>query len=570
MAVYVAAIDFGTTYSGYAFSVSSPNTELKNVEILSNQVWNSGTAEVASLKTPTCLLLTKERDLVAFGYEAEEQYADIVMDGHADDYYFFHRFKMNLHNNQNIRMSMVLEDVRGKPLPAIDVFSLSIQALKCHLHSSIEVKNIEFDKRQTKWVLTVPAIWTDTAKQFMRKSAEKAGIPRDNLTIALEPEAASIYCQTFPSPGCQEIAEIGSRYMVVDLGGGTVDITVHEKNANGTLKEVVKASGNGCGGTFIDDEFIQLFVRIFGRPIMNSLKSEFPDSYLYLLRSIENVKRVYETSQTRKVNITIPRSTLDDLCQSYLGENITTVINSSSLSSNIEIIRDKIRIEPVFVESLFKATCDNVVSLLQSVLQQSAVPNVTKILLVGGFADCKVIQNTMKSAFLNENIILQEDTSTIVLKGAVLFGYTSDYISSRMARYTYGIEIDCHFDDKVHAMEKIKVESGKRYCKNVFSPFMKINTPISVGHTIEKTYETREQFQRTCLYQVFYTKHENVMYTDTGECSLLGEFTIHFINPTKHTREMKVIFNFGDTEFSLTVIDVESKSEKKEFFELQR
>lgn len=39
------------------------------------------------------------------------------------------------------------------------------------------------------------------------------------LTIALEPEAASIYCQTFPSAGCREITEIGSRYMVADLGG---------------------------------------------------------------------------------------------------------------------------------------------------------------------------------------------------------------------------------------------------------------------------------------------------------------------------------------------------------------
>ncbi|VDI28078.1 Hypothetical predicted protein [Mytilus galloprovincialis] len=173
MALHVAAIDFGTTYSGYAFSVSPPHTKLKDVDILSNQVWNSGTAEVASLKTPTCLLLTKERDLVAFGYEAEEQYADIIMDRNADDYYFFHRFKMNLHNNENITMSMVLEDVRGQPLPAIDVFSLSIQALKGHLESAIDLKNLELDKRHTKWVLTVPAIWTNTAKQFMRKCAEK-------------------------------------------------------------------------------------------------------------------------------------------------------------------------------------------------------------------------------------------------------------------------------------------------------------------------------------------------------------------------------------------------------------
>ncbi|VDI34560.1 Hypothetical predicted protein [Mytilus galloprovincialis] len=370
MAVHVAAIDFGTTYSGYAFSVSAPETELKDVEILYNQIWNSGTAEVASLLTPTCLLLSKDRKISVFGYEAEEQYADIVLDGDTEDYYFFHRFKMNLHNNKNITMNMVLEDVRGQPLPAIDVFSLSIKALKDHLNSTVEIKNIVLDDKKTKWVLTVPAIWTDTAKQFMRKSAEKAGISRDMLTIALEPEAASIYCQTFPSAGCREITEIGSRYMVADLGGGTIDVTVHEKIPNGTLKEVTKASGNGCGGTSVDDAFIQLFVRIFGRPLLNSLKSESPESYLYLLRSIENVKRTFQPTQSRKVNLTIPYATLDDLCQSNLGETIKNVLSSSSLACNIEICKDKMRIGPEFAKSLFTTTCDNVITLIQSVLKQ--------------------------------------------------------------------------------------------------------------------------------------------------------------------------------------------------------
>ncbi|VDI34561.1 Hypothetical predicted protein, partial [Mytilus galloprovincialis] len=466
MAVHVAAIDFGTTYSGYAFSVSAPETDLKDVEILSNQIWNSGTAEVASLKTPTCLLLSKDRKISAFGYEAEEQYADIVLDGDTEDYYFFHRFKMNLHNNKNITMSMVLEDVRGQPLPAIDVFSLSIKALKDNLKSTVEIKNIELNDKKTKWVLTVPAIWTDTAKQFMRKSAEKAGIPRDRLTIALEPEAASIYCQTFPSPGCREIGEIESRYMVVDLGGGTIDVTVHEKLPNGTLKEVTKASGNGCGGTSVDDAFIQLFVRIFGGPLLNSLKSESPDSYLYLLRSIENVKRVFQPTQTRKVNLTIPYATLDDLCQSNLGENIKNVISASSLACNIEICKDKMRIEPVFAKSLFKKTCDNVVTLIQSVLQQGTVGNVSSILLVGGFAECKIVQNALITAFPSINIVLQDDSGVIVLKGAVLFGYKSDIISSRIARCTYGISLHSWFNKRIHDQKRKFISKGKKYCKN--------------------------------------------------------------------------------------------------------
>lgn len=301
---------------------------------------------------------------------------------------------------------------------------------------------------------------------------------------------------------------------------------------------------------------------------MDSLKSEFPDSYFSLLRRIENVKRVYQSSQTRKVNITIPRSTLDDLCQSYLEESITNVITSSSPSNNIEVIRDKIRIEPAFVQSLFKATCDNVASLIQSVLQQCthALPNISNILLVGGFAECKVIQETMNTNFPNESIVLQEDSSTVVLKGAVLFGYKSDYISCRIARYTYGLRIWPHIDENIHHKKRRVILEGKKYCNNVFSPFMEINTPIPIGHTIEKEYQSRSQF--SCLCQLYYTESTDVEYTDTGECTLLGEFNMYFSNPDR--KDMKVTFNFGDTEFSMTVLDPETGSERKEFFEIQR
>ncbi|XP_071141783.1 heat shock 70 kDa protein 12B-like [Mytilus edulis] len=95
----VAALDFGTTYSGYAFSMRH---EFKTdpMKIHANQAWNSGGRALLSLKTPTCLLLNDKKQLIAFGYDAENQYADIVMDEKQDEYFYFHRFKMNLHNNK--------------------------------------------------------------------------------------------------------------------------------------------------------------------------------------------------------------------------------------------------------------------------------------------------------------------------------------------------------------------------------------------------------------------------------------------------------------------------------------
>jgi hypothetical protein len=62
---FVAAIDFGTTYSGYAFS-SRDDFKKDPLKIVANQAWNAGSQRHFSLKTPTCLLLDDKEELVSF------------------------------------------------------------------------------------------------------------------------------------------------------------------------------------------------------------------------------------------------------------------------------------------------------------------------------------------------------------------------------------------------------------------------------------------------------------------------------------------------------------------------
>ena len=97
--LYVAAIDFGTTYSGYAFS-SRTDFKRDPLEIHANQSWNAGSTQLASLKTPTCLLLDSDKKFVAFGYEAENEYADLISDQLHGDYFYFSRIKMYLYQNK--------------------------------------------------------------------------------------------------------------------------------------------------------------------------------------------------------------------------------------------------------------------------------------------------------------------------------------------------------------------------------------------------------------------------------------------------------------------------------------
>ena len=53
--------------------------------------------------------------------------------------------------------------------------------------------------------------------------------------------------------------------MVVDCGGGTVDITVHAMDSEqGCLKELYKASGGPYGSVSVDVAFAKLLESIFG------------------------------------------------------------------------------------------------------------------------------------------------------------------------------------------------------------------------------------------------------------------------------------------------------------------
>lgn len=91
----VVAIDIGTTHSGYALFLKYFQTNPMNIR--TNQVWAAG--RLFSLKTPTCLLLNSNKEFVSFGYEAENRYADLVEREEEDRYYYFPRFKTNLHSN---------------------------------------------------------------------------------------------------------------------------------------------------------------------------------------------------------------------------------------------------------------------------------------------------------------------------------------------------------------------------------------------------------------------------------------------------------------------------------------
>jgi hypothetical protein len=75
---------------------------------------------------------------------------------------------------QNLKLDTKLSDVHGKELPALKVFTVVINYIKENVYEQIKDSISGFNETSDiQWILTVPAIWSDSAKQFMRKAANE-------------------------------------------------------------------------------------------------------------------------------------------------------------------------------------------------------------------------------------------------------------------------------------------------------------------------------------------------------------------------------------------------------------
>ncbi|NXY45626.1 HS12B protein, partial [Ceuthmochares aereus] len=192
----IVAIDFGTSYSGYCFSLASSTNQIRQV------YWGTEHG-LKTPKTPTCILFNQKKEFKKFGYDAVMKYKSLPS-SEVDNWYFFHNFKMKLYNTvggTKVTSGMELEASNGKTLPALTVFSESLRYMKDHALNTIQEASFQtvYNQEEITWVITVPAIWNAAARQFMRLAAKEAGLISDmfseKLIIALEPEAASLWCK---------------------------------------------------------------------------------------------------------------------------------------------------------------------------------------------------------------------------------------------------------------------------------------------------------------------------------------------------------------------------------------
>jgi molecular chaperone DnaK (HSP70) len=163
------------------------------------------------------------------------------------------------------------------------------------LWERMEVRlNRKFVMSEIKWSLTIPAIWSDAEKAAMRKAAFKAGlipkedISEDHFVLILEPEAAAAWCLEERKKLGTPLVD-GESFLVVDAGGGTVDLTSH-MIVGGKLKELTIGSGGPCGSSEINAAFWKYLQEVICNKNLDTFRKESPLAELELTIAFEQHK----------------------------------------------------------------------------------------------------------------------------------------------------------------------------------------------------------------------------------------------------------------------------------------
>ncbi|XP_045203760.2 heat shock 70 kDa protein 12B-like isoform X2 [Mercenaria mercenaria] len=576
----VAAIDFGTTYSGYAVSFRAEF--LENPLKIFTYNWTTGSTGAVSLKTSSCILFDPNQKFHSFGFEAEDKYAKLAADEEHFDWYYFKRFKMLLYENKRLTRTIKLKDDKGLEMPAMKVVTECIRYLKDHLIKTCEDKKTGLNTSEMHWVLTVPAIWDDSAKQFMREAAIEAGIETQNLSLALEPEAASLFCRYLPiervqgADGVGRIASLapGKRYLVLDAGGGTVDITVHETQTDSAVREIYKANGGPWGGTKIDEAFLDFLTDIAGLDTIEIFERDFKEDFLDLFREFEIKKKTFgpELEGNQKITFKIPLCVHETYNERHGEDFRRSLLMKQDLKDQITFTGDKLRVQSDQVKKLFDKTCQRIVSHLRDIFAEPAVRNTDTILMVGGFSESKMLQNAIKHNFPDKKVIIPEEAGLAVLKGAVIFGHNPNMIVSRVARKTYGVKVYRTFNPDIHPAERKVIIDGVEKCRGCFCKHVEVGQEIPAGMAFdEKSYHPRSRSSTSMASKIYTSSKRNPVFVEDRGCKFLGQLPMD-VSHIKHYRDRIALVRmiYGNTELGVEVRNAytgEKLSAKFDFLE---
>ncbi|KAH2819555.1 hypothetical protein KXW07_005788 [Aspergillus fumigatus] len=479
----IVGIDFGTTFSGVAFAFATNNEAREDIIT----EW-PGAGTHTKQKIPTVLYYDQYQKVVGWGPDIAEALAPTGYPKTGVQKVEWFKLQLMLSGNTYI------DPINLPPLPpgkseidvAADYLFKLRQAMRAQLQKTLgEVFTRE--ERNIRYYLTVPAIWNDAGKAATRAAALQAGFLRDEndnrLTLISEPEAAALFCA---KTGLLQL-KVGDAILIVDCGGGTVDLIAYEVEEEQpfSVAECTAGSGDSCGSTALNRNFSNIL-----RAKIRKMK--LPDGsrtagkvYAKCIMDFENrIKADFRNNgQKWAVDVGIEA----DFPEANIEEGYMTFTNEEILQC----------FEPV-VNRILELVRNQIIAI------QAQNRSLQNVLVVGGFGASEYLFQQIKLHVppqYQSKVVRPMDSVAAIVKGAVTAGITERVITHRVARRHYLMATLQPFKEGYHP-EQYRVPSldGRDRCKYTRQIFVQKGERVKIGEPVKVSFF--RQVAPVCIKEV--------------------------------------------------------------------
>jgi hypothetical protein len=318
--------------------------------------------------------------------------------------------------------------------------------------------------------------------------------------------------------------------MIVDCGGGTVDLTTRKIVGN-DVGEVTERSGDYCGSSFVDRAFLEHLKKILGHSAIDKLRENHYKQLQYMVQKFcRQAKFLFTGDDT---NFSYDLDILDtarDLPQYVTGD-------AERLMEEKEWL---IQINFNEIKSMFDPIVERILKLIELQLENCS-KKCSIMFLVGGFSQSVYLQRKIREKFNDvvNNISVPTHPIATVVRGATLYGLlvydkvTNNSesgvrlkLTTRKLKFTYGIKI-------IDTWKKSDPEERKTTKGEIirFLPIGKAKRGESVNIDeyifADKELGPNNPFQTIATFHVYYTREYEAKYCNEPGMEYLGKLKIN-------------------------------------------
>ncbi|EED14402.1 Hsp70 family chaperone, putative [Talaromyces stipitatus ATCC 10500] len=308
-----------------------------------------------------------------------------------------------------------------------------------------------------EFCLTVPAIWSEAAKEKTLKACQKAGLKSSEIMLISEPIPAAI---SVPHELDFTTLKTGDWFVVCDAGGGTVDLISYKIKSLKPIvqvEEVTSGTGGLCGSVFLTRRFNDFITRMLSGEVGwdEEVLSETSDRFDTV------IKQQYFPMKDGDEGYPVPVPGLPD-------------------NKGLGIRRSKFMIRKEDMRNIFDPVIEKIIWFVQDQIRLSRGEAKT-VLLVGGFGQNLYLKQRLRESLPTVQVLQPPNAWIAIVCGAVMMGLSRANSSlhnvkvvSRRARKHYGITLNLEFDPRKHdEIKKYWCPFHKRYQVEVLQWFVR-------------------------------------------------------------------------------------------------